>query len=441
MKINIVYEVNNREFNNCLLIQRELIRRGHNAKIYNKCESLLLRDNSKSVTLIPNSYRNSDLDHYRYCFNSNGGIVIIYPCEQVTNHRMPAFFDYSDGNLVKSLPHLCWSKDYFDYIESLGFNNELSKIVGAVQLDYCRPEFSGFYVKRDYLSSKYNLPKNKKWMLFISDFVLDNEEKFNRLLNAGDVERNILELRREHERKSMIEILKWFECFLQNNKNYILIYRKHPVEILSETIVSFQKKFPDQVYCISELGIKDWIFNCERIVTWNSTSVVECYAANKNIHLLRPVPFDEENGLAEYPFYRVMEGITSYERFEEHIENDIWSYSSEVVSEINNLYSIEERPAFKRVADAIESISGHNSDIVHISGFRLGRFKYLFSRMIPVKVLIKKLLQRIYIISGFRFGNQAEKGAAINEWMATADNLKDMKRKSILLDDIINKFN
>lgn len=440
MRINLVYEVNNREFNNCLLIQRELLRRGHIVKIYNKCESVLLRDNSKSITIIPNSYRNIDLDHYRYCFNSNGGLVVIYPCEQVTNHKMPAFFDYSDENLVKRLPHLCWSQDYYDFIESLGFNMTLSKIVGAVQLDYCRPEFSDFYVNRDYLSNKFNLPLDKNWMLFISDFVLDNEEKFNRLLNAGDVEKDLLELRRDHERKSMCEILNWFELFLKNNKDYILIYRKHPVEILSDTIISFQKKYPDQIFCVSELGIKEWIFNCDRIVTWNSTAAVECFAANKNIHLLRPVSFDDYSGLIEYPFYKVMDSIRTFESFEDHVKKDIWSYNSKVVEEINKLYSIEEKPAFIRVADAIENIAAVCPEPVPIQNFKIGRFKYLFKHMSIIKVSIKKIMQRVYIITGWRFGNQAEKGAAINEWMATADNLKDLKRKSILLDDIIKKF-
>ena len=36
MQVNIVYEVNNREFNNCVLLQRELVRRGHKVNIYNK---------------------------------------------------------------------------------------------------------------------------------------------------------------------------------------------------------------------------------------------------------------------------------------------------------------------------------------------------------------------------------------------------------------------
>lgn len=440
MRVNIIYENNNREFNNCLLLQRELIRRGHDAKIYNKTEDILLRDNTESLTLIPNSYRNGDLDHYRYCFFTNGGIIIVYPCEQVTNHRMPSFFDYSDDNRVKKLPHLCWGQDYYDFIKTLGFDMSFSSVVGALQLDYCRPEFSNFYVSRKLLSKKYQIPYEKKWMLFISDFVLDNDEKYNRLLCSGDVEEHILSLRREHERKTTKEILTWFSRFLNIHKDYILIYRKHPVEILSETIIKFKDSFPNQVYCISEYGIKDWICNADRVITWNSTSAVECFAAKKNIHLLRPYEFDENSGFVEYGFYKDMKRISKYTEFEKSIINDRWSYTSGTIDEINKLYSIEASPTFIRIANAIEDIYKCKTLTEKTPGFRFHRIRYLALKMIPAKILIKKALERIYLLTGHNFGNQSEKGASVNEWMATADNIRDIRRRSELLDEIILRY-
>lgn len=437
MRVNIIYEVNNREFNNCLLLQRELVRRGHDARIYNKTEDILLTDNSNSVTLIPNSYRNEDLAHYRYCFNTNGGLIVIYPCEQVTNHFLPTFFDHSDNNEVKKLPHLCWSIDYSEFLGSVGFDTNVLKIVGAIQLDFCRPEFKRFYVSREHLSNKYALPNKKKWMLFISDFVLDNDEKYNRLLESGDVEETVLTKRRSHERASTRIILEWFDKFLDLHPEYILIYRKHPVEILSESIVEFQNRHEHQVFCISEYGIKDWIMNCDRIVTWNSTSAVECFVAMKNIHLLRPIPFDDNSGYKEYSFYQAMKGITSFAQFESSIINDCYGYNKDFIEEINKLYSIDETPSYLRVSDAIEEFYSSYRNGSVSKRFKRDRAFYLLKNVIIPKILVKKFLQSIYLILGIRFGKQTEKGVSINEWMATADNRRDMKKRSRLIDDII----
>ena len=87
MRVNIVYELNNREFNHCVLLQREMIRRGYDARIYNKTESMVL-SNKESITIIPNSYRKGDVDYYRYVFNTRNHLVVVYPCEQINNHQL-----------------------------------------------------------------------------------------------------------------------------------------------------------------------------------------------------------------------------------------------------------------------------------------------------------------------------------------------------------------
>ena len=93
MNICIVYEMNNREFYNCVLLERALIKKGHKVKICNKTEDINLFK-SYDITIIPNSYRSSDVDFYRYVFNTKNKIIVVYPCEQVTNHKLPDFYDY-----------------------------------------------------------------------------------------------------------------------------------------------------------------------------------------------------------------------------------------------------------------------------------------------------------------------------------------------------------
>ena len=442
MRINIVYEVNNREFMNCLLLQREFILRGYDARIYNKTETILLHDNSKGVTLIPNSYRKTDLDHYRYAFNTNGGIIVVYPCEQVTNHKMPLFFDSTANNPVKKLPHLCWGKDYYDYIKGLGFTNKKNAIVGAIQLDFCRKEFRSFGYSRQKIAKKYSLPLEKKWILFISDFVYNSEVFTEQIISSGDQPEEIIRARQEFGRKSCEVILEWFERFLTEHDDYIVIYRKHPVELLTSEVKRFAENYKDCFYTISDLNVREWIFNCEKVVSWYSTTVVECMAAQKNMILVRPYRLDSNSGFNEYEFYKDYYKNDNYERLCNSLENNDILPSAKAREIVNKLYSIDECPTYKRVVDSIETIikdkDGCSCD--RESQFQLKRWKYLLSKMIPVKILIKKGLQGIYNLLKWNFSVEGETKKAINEWIASAKNRRIMKENSLRIDEIIKSI-
>lgn len=443
MRINIVYEVNNREFNNCLLLQRELIRRGHDARIYNKTENILFNDNSDSITLIPNSYRNEDLDHYRYCFNVNGGIIIVYPCEQVTNHSMPLFFDNTENNKVKYLPQLCWGEDYLDYISSLGFTNSLNSVVGAIQLDFYRSEFRALCKSRADLSSRFNLPSEKKWILFISDFVYSSDILVEHILKGGDQSRDVLEKKHSFSVKSCETILSWFKTILDENNDYIIIYRKHPVEQLTQTIVDFETKYKDRFFAISDLNIKEWIVNCDIISSWYSTSIVECMAAHKGVLILRPYVMDDSSGFTDYDFYRDHMKISSYDEFISQINCYKFNYSSDTISAVNSYYSISDIPSFARVADAIEEIYS-NYDVKcfpYDSNFGIRRWKYLLRKFLPFKIIFKKSFQIFYNIFRLQRSFQGESRRAINEWIASAKNKRNYKINAKHMDDIISKYN
>ncbi len=439
MRVNIVYEVNNREFLNCLLLQREFVRRGYDARVYNKTESILFHDNSEGVTLIPNSYRKIDLDHYRYAFNTNGGIVVVYPCEQVTNHNMPVFFDSTANNPVKKLPHLCWGRDYYDYIRSLGFTNKNNTIVGAIQLDFCRREFRKLGYSRQQMAEKYSLPSEKKWILFISDFVFNSDIITEQIISSGDQPEKIIRAKHEFGKKSCSVILEWFEMFLADHDDYVVVYRKHPIELLTNEVEQFAEKNKGKFYTISDLNVREWITNCDRVVSWYSTTIVECMAVQKNMILVRPYSIDSDSGFNEYEFYKDYNKIDNYEQLCDALENDDISLSVRTKAIINELYSIEEYPTYKRIVDSIEKAikdkEGCSCD--KESHFQFKRWKYLISQMIPAKIIMKKGFQGLYNLFGCNFYVQGETKRAINEWIASANFRRNMKEYSQRIDEII----
>ena len=157
MTFILVYEVEDREFNNMLLLKLELERRGHRVILQCKDQDLIFK-HKDAVALIPNSYHKKDLDAYRYKFNLQDNPIVIYSCEQLVNHTLPKDFDYSGKNPAKRVANFCWGPDYRDFLISLGYDEQKLYTTGAIQLDYCRKEFFSFYKTKKELATQFHLP-------------------------------------------------------------------------------------------------------------------------------------------------------------------------------------------------------------------------------------------------------------------------------------------
>ena len=438
-KVNIIYEVNNREYDNCVLLRQELKRRGFEARIFNKTEDVIL-SNRDAISIIPNSYRKEDLDHYRYTFNMKNNLTVVYPCEQVINHQLPEYFDYSENNPVKALPHLCWGEDYHHFITELDFKTEFKPIVGALQLDFCRHQFKDLYFNKEELSKKFNLPLNKKWVLFISDFVFVSDMMTERIIGFGDAPEELLRTQHKGEVLTSDTILQWFEKFLIENNDYVLIYRKHPLEMITDNVLNMQKKYPEQFFLICDLNIKEWIFNCDCITTWNSTATIECFAAERKICLLRPYDLYDTVRIKEYPFFENFNSAKDYKQFVTQVKLAGCDYTQEFIDEVNKLYSIEETPAFIRVADAIENLEKHWEKPLLEKRYFFKKWSYYLKNLMLLKIFIKKVYQFLYSNFGFDLSVQTESKRGIKEWNASVDNKKHDKEFSRKIDGILKQY-
>lgn len=437
MNINLIYEVNNREFDNCVLIQRELMRRGHRVNIYNKTEDLVL-SNTNVTTVIPNSYRTEDLMYYQYVFNTRNNPLIVFPCEQITNHELPLFFDYSSNNKVKRLPHLCWGDDYYEFITSLGFDNKYNKIVGAPQLDFCRKQFKSFFSSKEQLAQEFKLPKEKKWILFISDFVFTSELMVEQIKESGDSDEFTLRELYKLENKTQDKLIEWFEQFLKKNTDFIIIYRKHPLELLSSKIEKLRAEMENCFFTISELNIKEWISNCDRLACWYSTSVIECMFAEKKIALLRPYEFTEGSKLSDYEFLKDFVKISSYDQFEDSMKYGEPKFPEKSKKIIAKLYSFDKIPSYIKIADAIEEISVNWEYTELEKKYKIKRLLYLLKKCVPIKVIVKKIYQFMYLKFNFNLAKQGDMHYAILEWNNSALNKTRYLKISKKIDKIIS---
>ena len=423
-RVIIIYENTVREYDNALLLEAELTNRGYNVELLHKTHFLCWRKR-KAIVLIPNSYNTNDLETYAYWLNCNEGIYINLQYEQIFSERVKSTGFVMPAGKAKNILHLCWGEDRYKELinEMMAPKNLL--ITGALQLDFLREEFDGFYLDRSTVASRYNLDINKRWLLFISSFTYTDSTFIEK--NAPDefYKDDFIWRFSRLSIKSQKEVLRWFEVFIQNNSDILIVYRKHPSESDSVVINDLKQKYSTQFYDISDLSVKQWIKTCDICTTWFSTSASEIYMAHKPFYLLRPFPIDHE---FDVPFYYDADSIKSYEEFELAVTN-LANSRKLPISEglLKQYYMIDEIPAYVKVADAVDNAfaSGYEKNVLGDVNFEFHRWLFLLKNVIFVKYMIKIVYQFVYYHFGFQIRGNLRNTFAFSEWEADIKHQKD----------------
>ena len=143
--------------------------------------------------------------------------------------------------------------------------------------------------------------------------------------------------------------------------------------------------------------------------------------------------------MKEYSFYEKYNSIKSYDQFVDCMENEIYEYSKETSEEINNLFSLLDKPAFMRVADAIDMLI-HRELEMPWSTKSNNRIVFFIRH----HILVKRVLKKIYQL-GFRmFGDSNTKKTKgllmMEEWKQSVIYKRKTKELIPKLDSIIQSF-
>ncbi len=421
-KVGIIVEVINREMDNAILLKEALKYNGFNAKIYFKTENYAFRKND--ILIIPNSYNTENYNFYRYRFKCKSGNMIDMQYEQVFR-KVDENADYLKiKGRAQDILHLCWGENSYIRANQLyGVAKENLSIVGPIQFDHTREEFKKNLYTKSELAEKYKLPIDKKWILFISSFTSTEDNVFvenAKIVVSEDRTLNYQNL----SRLSKNEIVKWFDKFLFENPDYILIYRPHPVE-LSSQIVKELKERHNNFLCISDYSVKQWIYSCDIVTTWFSTSIFESYYMKKNCLIFRPIDFNENE---DYELYVNCNKISNYDEF----VKGILDYNADItyfpinVSKINYFYNFDIVPTYVRIIDEIKK----NSNVIKKEkNYSLHRFKYELKNKNILKDIIKKIYSFMFKKFNFKINNAKLRNKFfIEEWEKSAKNpLKSKK--------------
>lgn len=352
----LMYEHKVRELDNLCLLKYELDKRGYRTKILYENDYELVKSQTAAyktrVLVIGYCYTSSsikDYASYRIRFDK----VINLQWEQVTTNEQEkdsgSFRNLS--GLAKEIVHISWGeKNQKRLIEKAGVAPRNVKVTGNITMDLLRPEFRGFYSSREEICRQYDLPAEKKICLFIAGFKYveaSAEERKATIARFGEGRRHYLEV----AEKEQLTILQWFRQFLEENTDYVIVYRPHPGDA-SPRAEKLAREY-ENFRVISELSVKQWIAVSDLVYAWNSTAILEAFFAGKNPIYLCPYPIPEDQ---DHPLLMQMNKVKDYETFRRTISGEIpdIGLTKEMV---NPFYLVDEkRASYLKIADAFAEV-------------------------------------------------------------------------------------
>ncbi len=434
-KIIIVYELYNREFDNALLLKTFFENKNFKVSIIYKHDLVNLKYSEEPKFLfVPNCYNSENFDWYYHLANGRNYYLIDLQYEQsLSNDKNNIEFHLPKGKAA-NIVHLCWGEQYRNILIEHGIALENAYVSGALHLDFLRPQFQGFWESRQKLATEHGIESSKKWNLYISSFsVADNE--LSKIGVASDLGNEYAEYFSDFSSKSRKKTIEWFRTVLKRDDDNVYIYRKHPAEVINKDLRDLSTAFPDRFFLIDSYNIKQWIVVSNRILTWYSTSVAECYAAGKSFYILRPLPIKHQYEVQMYEGGHFVETIEEFEGILDSCVRKEFPIDPKL---INSAYKLDGDLAITCVNKLVESELKYSyfEDKTEFQKLR----KELVSREHRImKFRLKKVYKKLYCRGILKIKSQKIRSKfALDEWERILPE-EEIRIKSGKLQGILSK--
>lgn len=351
-----IYEHKVRELENLCLMKYELDKRGYRTKIiYVDDAKNALEDRPIYYTKVLCTmacYDNYTLYWHTKEFVKFDKVIdlqwenIVYEKDE---NREGAYKNY--WGIGKDVVHVSWGNQNVNRLLNVAhLDNKKVKLTGHVGMDFLKEPLSRYYLSKEELYEKYNLPMNKKVILFASPYFGDS-------LPDGYIQGMCKSFGEdwldyyEFMCKSQKVVLQWFEKICTELNDTIIIFRPHPghpsrmAEQLQKKCINFR--------IIAEESVKQWILACDKVYTGNSSVVVEAFFAKKMCQLLFPFPITPG---FELKLISDSKKITTYEEFYRSVLADKEEFPVPQKN-IEEIYLVDwEKPNYIKFADMAEEV-------------------------------------------------------------------------------------
>lgn len=381
-----LYEHRVRELENLCLIKYELDKRGYRTEIryIEDAENALAVKPfiHTKVLLVMACYNNQTLDWQTKNFVKFDKVIdmqwenIVYPKDE---DRKDAYKNYTE--IGKDVVRVSWGKqNQKRMLDVVKMPPEKLKLTGHVGMDFLRQPLSRYYMSRQELFEKYDLPMDKKMVLFASPYYGDSlDEAYIRdmCVRFGDDWADYYTFMCESQR----QVLAWMEEILKTDDEICFIYRPHPGHPTkcAQELAGKYSNFK----IISGESVKQWIVTCDKVYTGNSSVVVEAFFAKKMCQLLFPLPVTEG---FELKLISDSDKITDFEGFQASLYATDEKFPTPEES-IEEIYLIDwEEPSYIKFANMAEEVL--KNDLYKLSREQLKGYKPTYT---GVTGLIKSL--------------------------------------------------
>lgn len=391
-----VYEHKVRELENLCLLKYELDRRGYTTEIryIEDAENELAVKPFiyTKVLLVMSCYDNHALAWQIKNYVKFDRIIdmqwenIVYPKDE---EREGAFKNYKE--IGKAVPHVSWGQQNIKrLLDAAHLDQRLVKPIGHVGMDFLREPLSRYYLSREELFQKYDLPVESKVVFFASPYYGDSlsQEYIAEMCarfgdNWGEYYKFMCD--------SQHIVLKWLEDICTENSDIHVVFRPHPghPSLMAERVDQKCTNF----HVIGDESVKQWIVTCDKIYTGNSSVVVEAFFARKMCQLLFPLPVTEG---FELKLISDSRRLTSYDELRSSILAQTEEFPTPQ-SNIEEIYLIDwNTPSYMKFADMAEEVLKDDSYKLTAKQIR-GIHNYPLSVRMQKAVCRVDFLYRIYL--------------------------------------------
>jgi len=351
-----IYEHKVRELENLCLMKYELDRRGYKTKIVyiddarNAMEEYPIYHTRVLCTMA--CYDNRTLYWHTKEFVKFDKVIdlqwenIVYAKDE---NREDAYKNYWE--IGKEVVHVSWGiQNVNRLLHAAHMDERKVKLTGHVGMDFLRVPLNRYYLSRSELFQKYDIPMDKKVILFASPYYGDQltEEYIAGMCRAfGNDWPQYYDFMCESQKI----VLSWLEKLCKDNSDIVVIFRPHPGHP-SKMAEELEKKYCNFLIIATE-SVKQWIVTCDKIYTGNSSVVVEAFFAKKMCQLLFPLPTTQG---FELKLITDSQKIISYEEFNKSVFSSSEEFPTPERS-IEEIYLIDwNTPNYIKFADMAEEV-------------------------------------------------------------------------------------
>lgn len=351
-----VYEHKVRELENLCLMKYELDKRGYRTEIRyieNAENELAVKPFIYAkVVLVMACYDNMALSWQIKNYVKFDKIIdmqwenIVYPKDE---EREGAFKNYKE--IGKAVPHVSWGgQNVRRLLDAAHLDKKMVKLTGHVGMDFLREPLCRYYLSREELFSKYDIPIKSKIIFFASpyygdslpqDYIQEMCKRFGD--NWTDYYRFMCD--------SQKIVLSWLEKICVENPDIFVVFRPHPghPSIMAGNMAKRYENFR----LISGESVKQWIVVCDKVYTGNSSVVVEAFFARKMCQLLFPLPVTEG---FELKLIADSKKLTDYDAFYASVMAEKEEFPTPQ-SSIEEIYLVDwDTPSYIKFADMAEEV-------------------------------------------------------------------------------------